>query len=115
MTEQIKSAIKIEKEKANNDYEMASSFHDDNGVYLKYETQYRERAEYEERLAEWLEDYLYIKSAWSEVLQELEEKKDVYKLVPISSTAMGKAYTYDESTICMAIDIINQKLAEIEE
>lgn len=52
--------------------------------------------------------------SWSEVLNALEEKKDVYKLVPISSTAMGKAYTYDESTICMAIDIINQHLAEIE-
>ena len=52
--------------------------------------------------------------AWEEVLNELEEKKDVYILVPISSTAMGKAYTYDDSTICMAIDIINQHLAEIE-
>ena len=51
--------------------------------------------------------------AWSEVLNELEEKKDVYKLVPISNTAMGKAYTYDESTICMAIDIINQHLADV--
>ena len=54
-------------------------------------------------------------NAWSEVLNKLEEKKDVYTLVPISSTAMGKAYTYDDSTICMAIDIINKHLAEIEE
>lgn len=53
--------------------------------------------------------------AWEEVLNELEEKKDVEKLVPIGSTAMVKAYKYDESTICMAIEIINQKLAEIEE
>lgn len=53
--------------------------------------------------------------AWDEVLNELEEKKDVYKLVSISNTAVGKAYTYDESTICMAIDIINQHLSEIEE
>lgn len=74
------------------------------------------QAEEAEQLAVWLEDYVRCKKAWSEVLQELEKKDDLYmrylnnKENPYDSELFGK-----HIAVSNCIDIINQKLAEIEE
>lgn len=52
----LEESIKREQMLADSNYEMAESCHTDEGVYLKEEGAYRDRAEYHEQLAEWLRE-----------------------------------------------------------
>lgn len=52
----IEEAIEKEKSIAKSNYELADSYHTDFNVYMRQEGACRERAEYHEQIAEWLEE-----------------------------------------------------------
>lgn len=57
----LQEAIEKEKSIAKSNYELADSYHTDFNVYMRQEGACRERAEYHEQLAEWLEELQELK------------------------------------------------------
>ena len=75
----LDESIKREQMLTDSNYEMAESCHTDEGVYLKEEGAYRDRAEYHEQLAEWLRELKYYKDrqdlinkSWQELINYKE-------------------------------------------
>ena len=113
MTEQIKSAIEREKEEADRyQSKYDNNFNNPNVLEEWRETQ-ADEAEYHQTIAEWLEDYVKCKKAWEEVLQELEEMKCEYDCT--TNEFQRGANAGANFIRNKAIEIIKQKLSEIEE
>ena len=66
----LDESIKREQMLTDSNYEMAESCHTDEGVYLKEEGAYRDRAEYHEQLAEWLREL----KAYREAREKIQRK-----------------------------------------
>ena len=73
----LDESIKREQMLTDSNYEMAESCHTDEGVYLKEEGAYRDRAEYHEQLAEWLRELKAYRKAEKEIEQELVNWGDI--------------------------------------
>ena len=73
----LEESIKREQMLTDSNYEMAESCHTDEGVYLKEEGAYRDRAEYHEQLAEWLRELKAYRKAEKEIEQELVNWDDI--------------------------------------
>ena len=52
----LDETIQICEVRAKNNYDLAAAYHTDEGVYIKEETRFRERAEEQEQLAAWLKE-----------------------------------------------------------
>ena len=71
----LDEAIKKENNLGDSCYELANSYHTDEGVYLQQEMQYREKSEEHWQLAEWLMEL----KTYKEGIEKIKEQINNYK------------------------------------
>ena len=87
----IEEAIEKEKSIAKSNHELVKSYHTDFNVYMRQEDACRERAEYHEQVAEWLEELQRLKE--QEPCEDCISRAEVRRVLGNEVFELTKLYT----------------------